>query len=63
MGLENYTLFLAEASPFFLTKMDILNAHKSNDHRTLLVSAKLKDELLTIINVYVPNKESDILTF
>ena len=39
--------------------IDILNVHKSNDGRKLLVNAKIEDELLTIVNVYAPNKESD----
>ena len=37
--------------------LDILNVHKSNDDRKLLVNGKIDDEFLTIVNVYAPNKE------
>lgn len=43
--------------------IDILNVHKSNDGRKLLVNAKIDETLLTIVNLYAPNKESDRITF
>lgn len=43
--------------------IDILNVHKSNDGRKLLVNAKIDETLLTIVNLYAPNKESDRIAF
>ena len=51
---------------FFKNKecnIDILNVHKSNDGRKLLVNAKIDETLLTIVNLYATNKESERITF
>lgn len=37
--------------------VDILNVHKSEDARKLLVNVKIDDTLITFINVYAPNTE------
>lgn len=46
-------LHIVEESILFCKELnlDILNVHKSNDARKLLVNAKIDDTLITLINV------------
>ena len=43
----------------FRAKFDIINCHKSEDSRILLVNLKIEDETLTLINIYAPNNVSE----
>lgn len=43
--------------------VDILNVHKSEDARKLLVNVKIDDTLITFINVYAPNTEKARIEF
>ena len=47
----------------FRTKFDIVNSHKSEDSRILLVNLKIEDEILTLVNIYAPNNVSERKTF
>ena len=38
--------------------INIINVHRSNDARKLLVNVKIYDNLITFINVYAPNNEN-----
>ena len=44
-------------------KHDIINVHKSEDSRILLINVKVDDQIMTIMNVYAPNNVSDRKTF
>ena len=49
----------------FRTDIDIniINVHRSNDARKLLVNVKIYDNLITFINVYAPNNENARIAF
>ena len=54
------TQAIVEVSVFFCHKkidVKILNVHKSNDGRRLLVNVELGEETLTLVNAYAPNDE------
>lgn len=38
--------------------VDIINEHKSDDARKLLVNVKIDDTLITFVNVHAPNTEN-----
>ena len=43
--------------------VNIINVHRSNDARKLLVNVKIYDKLITFINVYAPNNENARIDF
>ena len=43
--------------------VNIINVHRSNDARKLLVNVKIYDNLITFINVYAPNNENASIAF
>ena len=43
--------------------IEVLSVHRSNDGRKLLLNVKHEDNILSIVNIYAPNNESDRINF
>lgn len=43
----------------FGRKFEVINFHKSEDSRILLVNLKIEDETLTLVNIYAPNNVNE----
>lgn len=42
---------------------EILNIHKSEDGRIVLINVKIEDKILSLINIYAPNNQNERIFF
>lgn len=44
-------------------QLEIVNTHKSDDSRIILVNCKIEDKIITLVNIYAPNNSTERKAF